>query len=89
MYCSYTSTDFLYLPVSGKTRVIRACGYITSDRDDRECAKRSGTHDVQMRYCSCTGNLCNNSFILSPTLMLIFTAIALLGTNSLKLVRNF
>ncbi|XP_044755916.1 uncharacterized protein LOC123314653 [Coccinella septempunctata] len=76
--------------VNGKTRVIRSCGYIVSDRDDRECAKRSGTHDVQLRYCSCTGSLCNHSYKLGPSsLIILFSAIALLGTNLLKLGNKF
>ncbi|XP_045463367.1 uncharacterized protein LOC123673020 [Harmonia axyridis] len=76
--------------VNGKTRVIRSCGYIRSDRDDRECAKRSGTHDVQLRYCSCTGSLCNESFTFSPSkLTVIFSVIAFLGTNSIGIGKIF
>lgn len=44
----------------GKERVVRGCGYIPDERtDDRECLKRSGTHDVQAVYCACTADLCN------------------------------
>lgn len=39
---------------------MRGCGYIPDERtDDRECLKRSGTHDVQATYCACTADLCN------------------------------
>ncbi|KDR22857.1 hypothetical protein L798_00175, partial [Zootermopsis nevadensis] len=44
--------------VNGKVRVVRGCGYI-SDVSPRSCIQRSGTHDVQVQYCSCKGNLCN------------------------------
>ncbi|CAD7087514.1 unnamed protein product [Hermetia illucens] len=47
--------------VYGKTRVLRDCGYIRDDRDDRECVKRLGTHDVQALYCACTTDLCNSA----------------------------
>lgn len=47
--------------VYGKIRVVRGCGYITDERDDRECMKRSGTHDVQAIYCACTTDRCNGA----------------------------
>jgi hypothetical protein len=47
--------------VYGKTRVVRGCGYLTDDRDDKECVKRSGTHDVFAVYCACTTDLCNDA----------------------------
>ena len=40
---SFLKTFFL---VYGIVRVVRGCGYITDDRDDKDCMKRSGTHDV-------------------------------------------
>lgn len=45
--------------VFGKVRVVRECGYIKSDYDDKGCIKRSGTFEVQNFFCSCTGDLCN------------------------------
>lgn len=50
-----------YFPVYGIERVIRGCGYITDDRDDRDCVKRSGTFEVNAVYCACTTDLCNAS----------------------------
>jgi hypothetical protein len=47
--------------VYGKVRVVRGCGYITDERDDGICMKRSGTHDVFALYCACTTDLCNSS----------------------------
>ncbi|KAK6633905.1 hypothetical protein RUM44_004512 [Polyplax serrata] len=46
--------------IQGHVRIFRSCGYIEDPlRDDKECIKRSGTHDVHVDYCSCTGDLCN------------------------------
>ncbi|XP_034245035.1 uncharacterized protein LOC117647415 [Thrips palmi] len=43
-----------------RTRVVRTCGYIEdAARDGVLCTPRSGTHDVNVLYCSCKGNLCN------------------------------
>uniref|UniRef100_T1GQL7 Uncharacterized protein n=1 Tax=Megaselia scalaris TaxID=36166 RepID=T1GQL7_MEGSC len=47
--------------VYGKVRVVRGCGYIRDSKDDKECVKRSGTHDVQAIYCACTTDLCNGA----------------------------
>lgn len=47
--------------IYGKVRVVRGCGYIPDERDDEECMKRLGTHDVQAVYCACTTDLCNNA----------------------------
>lgn len=30
-------------------------------KDDKACARRTGTHDVVAHYCSCTGDLCNDA----------------------------
>uniref|UniRef100_U5EGF9 Putative secreted protein n=1 Tax=Corethrella appendiculata TaxID=1370023 RepID=U5EGF9_9DIPT len=46
--------------VYGKIRVVRGCGYITDESDDKECKKRSGTHDVHVTYCSCSKDFCND-----------------------------
>lgn len=56
--------------VNGKIRVIRACGYYTDDRDDKECLKRSGTHEVQVKYCACTTDFCNTGSLPTQTLVL-------------------
>ncbi|XP_037950699.1 uncharacterized protein LOC119681592 [Teleopsis dalmanni] len=52
--------------IYGKVRVVRGCGYIPDERDDGECMKRLGTHDVQAIYCACTTDLCNHA---APTLL--------------------
>jgi Sleepless protein len=54
-------TIFALVSVYGVVRVVRGCGYVTDDRDDKECMKRSGTHDVFAWYCACTSDLCNKS----------------------------
>ncbi|XP_017781256.1 PREDICTED: uncharacterized protein LOC108566065 [Nicrophorus vespilloides] len=47
--------------VQGKVRVIRGCGYI-EEENEKECYRRTGTHDVQIIYCSCTKSLCNSAY---------------------------
>lgn len=64
--------------------MVRGCGYITDDRDDKACVKRSGTHDVQALYCSCTADLCNSSqnvFKRQQIAMGVFAAILGLFAN--------
>ncbi|XP_065160945.1 UPAR/Ly6 domain-containing protein crok-like [Atheta coriaria] len=65
--------------VQGKIRVIRGCGYLRNERDDGECMKRSGTHDVQLRYCSCSKNLCNSAehTTISSNMVAAFVTLAL------------
>ncbi|XP_076264652.1 UPAR/Ly6 domain-containing protein crok-like isoform X2 [Rhynchophorus ferrugineus] len=45
--------------VEGKKRVIRECGYIQDDRDNKNCLKTTGTKNVDVKYCACTKPLCN------------------------------
>ncbi|CAH0546594.1 unnamed protein product [Brassicogethes aeneus] len=45
--------------IQGKLRIVRGCGYLRDERDDKECVARSGTKDIQIKYCACTGSLCN------------------------------
>lgn len=47
--------------VGQKTRVIRTCGYIEEPGRDGGCVSRSGTHDVNVQYCSCNHSLCNSA----------------------------
>ncbi|XP_031841551.1 UPAR/Ly6 domain-containing protein crok [Nomia melanderi] len=61
--------------VYGKIRVVRGCGYITDERDNAACMKRSGTHDVQAHYCSCTGDLCNSAESRTPSFLLPLTSL--------------
>ncbi|CAH1367017.1 unnamed protein product [Tenebrio molitor] len=51
--------------VQGNIRVIRGCGYIPDDRDDKACLVRTGTHDVHVRYCACKHSLCNRGNVQS------------------------
>jgi hypothetical protein len=59
-------------------RVTRGCGYIKDHRDDKECQKRSGTHDVFAVYCACTTDLCNGSGRLHDSLSTVKLMAALL-----------
>lgn len=66
----------LFFSVYGKIRIVRDCGYIEDDKTDKECVKRSGTHDVQVHYCSCTKSLCNDGQHVRgvPQLVALFAA---------------
>lgn len=57
--------------VYGVTRVVRGCGYIRDERDDKDCVKRSGTHDVQALYCACSTEKCNNGPTIQPHIAMI------------------
>lgn len=73
--------------VYGHTRVIRSCGYITDENDDKRCVRRSGTHEVTLHYCSCTRSLCNAA---TNTKVSLNTAIiSLLLLLSLLSLRSF
>lgn len=62
--------------VYGKIRVVRGCGYIAEEKSAAPCVKRSGTHDVQAVYCSCTGDLCNAAEGRTPpSYLLPFTSL--------------
>lgn len=63
--------------VYGIERVVRGCGYITDDRDDKSCMKRSGTHDVQALYCACTTDLCNASSKVFDPRQIVFSILGL------------
>ncbi|XP_076239682.1 UPAR/Ly6 domain-containing protein crok [Calliopsis andreniformis] len=77
--------------VYGKIRVVRGCGYLTDERDNSECLSRSGTHDVQAIYCSCTGDLCNSAESRTPSFLLPLTSIlaVVLAVPSLLLSYSF
>jgi hypothetical protein len=47
--------------VYGEVRVVRGCGYVPDARDNKDCLRRSGTHDVLAMYCACTSDLCNGA----------------------------
>ncbi|XP_011499583.1 PREDICTED: uncharacterized protein LOC105363551 [Ceratosolen solmsi marchali] len=66
--------------VYGKYRVVRGCGFLEDElADNKECLKRSGTHDVGALYCSCTTDLCNSANTSQPLVGLI----VLLGFGAL------
>ncbi|CAD6226890.1 GSCOCG00005964001-RA-CDS [Cotesia congregata] len=70
--------------VYGKVRVVRGCGFITDVKDDADCVRRTGTHDVMAYYCSCTTDLCNSSNYATPTfglLLSIFSIVYILTTD--------
>ncbi|XP_030767341.1 uncharacterized protein LOC115891081 [Sitophilus oryzae] len=52
-----------------KTRVIRECGYIPDNRDDKSCLRTTGTRDVEVKYCACTQPLCNEGRNIRPVLV--------------------
>jgi len=49
--------------VSEEIRVIRSCGWLPNDPDlkDRDCFTRTGTHQVMVYHCVCTGDACNGA----------------------------
>ena len=57
----YIKIVLIIFSVYGEERIVRGCGYITDARDNKECLKRSGTHDVHALYCACSTDLCNAS----------------------------
>ncbi|KAL0280904.1 UNVERIFIED_CONTAM: hypothetical protein PYX00_002061 [Menopon gallinae] len=74
--------------IQGSVRVIRSCGYIEdAEKDDKMCVKRSGTHDVHVDYCSCTGELCNKSNNLSSNFHYVIASVIIgicFGVNAFK-----
>ncbi|CAG9810996.1 unnamed protein product [Chironomus riparius] len=75
--------------VYGKVRVVRGCGYITDDRDDGTCAKRSGTHDVFALYCACTTDLCNSSDKVFSKHQIVFGILAaILGSYANQFIQR-
>jgi hypothetical protein len=60
-----SSPNLFFFAVQGNIRVIRGCGYIPDDRDDKACLVRTGTHDVHVRYCACKHSLCNRGSVQS------------------------
>lgn len=66
--------------VYGKIRIVRDCGYIEDSNTDKECLKRSGTHDVQVHYCSCSKSLCNGGQHVRGTPQLAALFVAMLAT---------
>lgn len=57
------------VPVNGKLRVVRSCGWLNSTHEDdgRSCFQRSGSQDVYLTHCTCFTDGCNGSSSLIPT----------------------
>lgn len=68
----------IYFKVFGKIRVVRDCGYITSDDDNKGCVRKTGTYEVQNFFCSCTDDLCNTASTLQWTSLWIVSSICAL-----------
>lgn len=71
----YLYLDLVLLSVFGKIRVVRDCGYIHSEFDDKGCVKRTGTFEVQNRFCSCTDDLCNAAPTVHQSTIFIVVAL--------------
>nr|XP_023018424.1 uncharacterized protein LOC111507360 [Leptinotarsa decemlineata] len=61
--------------VEGKVRVIRGCGYIRDEHDDKKCYRRTGTKNVEVFHCSCTKSLCNTANPIQSSTSVIITVI--------------
>ncbi|XP_031634848.1 uncharacterized protein LOC116348117 [Contarinia nasturtii] len=70
--------------IFGKIRVVRDCGYLVSDNDNKGCLKKSGTFEVQNYFCSCTNDLCNTASIKTQQFSL-FALSAVLVTAIFRL----
>lgn len=57
--------------VGEDTRVIRGCGWLPNPENmkDRDCFTRTGTHQVMVHHCVCTGDACNSAIISSLSLI--------------------
>ncbi|KAL7738098.1 hypothetical protein ACLKA6_006445 [Drosophila palustris] len=67
--------------IYGKTRIVRGCGYIPDERTDKECIRRSGTHDVSATYCACTKELCNGAASQKPLILALAAGLLLFMTR--------
>ncbi|KAK4872470.1 hypothetical protein RN001_014499 [Aquatica leii] len=71
--------------VDGKIRVIRGCGYLPEKREDNECTKRLGTHNVQVTYCACKKSFCNGAHsVTNPSISLKIATALIVITKCLK-----
>lgn len=59
-------------------RVIRECGYIQDQLDDKRCLRRTGTMGTETHYCACTTSLCNDSTSVRPLgICMVFALVAI------------
>ncbi|KAG5897977.1 hypothetical protein JTB14_013551 [Gonioctena quinquepunctata] len=71
--------------VEGKLRVIRGCGYLRDEHDDKRCYRRTGTANVEVFYCACTKSLCNTANPIQSYNSVILTALVAIITMSSRL----
>ncbi|CAH1984752.1 unnamed protein product [Acanthoscelides obtectus] len=72
--------------VEGETRVIRGCGYIRDDHDDKQCFKRTGTANVEVVHCSCTTSLCNSANSIHLSYLGYFSLLVLAISNVIRCI---
>ncbi|XP_061711486.1 uncharacterized protein LOC133520823 [Cydia pomonella] len=49
------------MEIYGKVRVVRQCGYIEDDPNEKNCQRKAGNGDLFVTYCSCDTDLCNHA----------------------------
>ncbi|XP_063377487.1 uncharacterized protein LOC134664672 [Cydia fagiglandana] len=49
------------MEIYGKVRVVRQCGYIEDEVNEKNCQRRPGNGDLFVTYCSCNTDLCNQA----------------------------
>jgi len=65
--------------IAEETRVIRSCGWLPNPENmkDRDCFTRTGTHQVMVYHCACTGDACNGASHTKTVLSVLFTLTSL------------
>jgi len=63
--------------VADETRTIRSCGWLPNPEglQDRDCFTRTGTHQVMVYHCVCTGDACNSGDHHQPALVLLLSLV--------------
>lgn len=75
----------MFIAVYGEIRVVRTCGFLSDEEyDNKQCARRTGTHDVKAFYCSCTTDLCNAAYTNLPSKTTIGFLIYLLTMKAIN-----
>ncbi|KAL7648403.1 UNVERIFIED_CONTAM: hypothetical protein RMT77_000309 [Armadillidium vulgare] len=55
--------------IGEETRTIRGCGWLDDKRAEGRCYTRTGTKDIMVTFCQCSGDMCNTaSSLVSGTL---------------------
>jgi len=65
--------------VADETRTIRSCGWLPNPEglEDRDCFTRTGTHQVMVYHCVCSGDACNSVGQINPSVFLSLSLIIL------------